>query len=376
MAKMPFYLTIIAPQPIPVNNQSMSDLDELQSAYPVLGQHLPRLPLTSLPTPVRLAHLDHSSGTRRILIKQDDRSSLLYGGNKVRKLEYMLAAARRKGRQTIATFGTTGSHHALATALYARQHGFANIAFLSRQTRTLAVRQVLNMHQKIGSELVPFDGDRATRIATLRRHLRGRNAMIIPAGGSSWLGTMGFVNAALELSAQIGRGVCDLPQRLYVATGTMGTAVGLALGFALVGVPIDVHAVRISHSSITNDEKLARLAAKTVLMMRRLDKSIPPNLAADMRLTLRHEFFGEGYAQTNAATEHAIRVARRSLNLKLEPTYTGKAMAAMLADLKDPATAGLCMMFWQSYHTADLPVSGEAPLDRATMPAEFLSYFS
>ncbi|MEQ8207914.1 MAG: pyridoxal-phosphate dependent enzyme [Woeseia sp.] len=354
----------------------MSDLDELQSAYPVLGQKLLRLPLTSLPTPVRLAHLEHNSGTRRILIKQDDRSALLYGGNKVRKLEYMLAAARKKGRKTIATFGTTGSHHALATALYARQHGFANIAFLSRQTRTNAVRPVLNMHQKIGSEIVPFDGDRATRIATLRRHLRGRNAMVIPAGGSSWLGTLGFVNAALELSAQIGRGVCDLPDRLYVATGTMGTAVGLALGFALVGVPIDVHAVRISHNSITNDEKLARLAAKTVMMIRRIDSSIPANLADEMRLTLRHDFFGDGYAQTNAATEQAIRVARRGLSLKLEPTYTGKAMAALLADLKDPATAGMSMMFWQSYHAADLPVSGDVPLDRATMPEEFLPYFS
>src|SRR5690606_18885987 len=128
------------------------------------------------------------------------------------KLEYMLGLARARDRATIATFGTTGSHHALATALYARQHGFSSIAFLSHQAPTDAVPSTLNMHIKIGSELVPFGGSYSERIAILRRHLRGRRAMVIPGGGTSWRGTLGFVNAALELSAQIDQGACELPE--------------------------------------------------------------------------------------------------------------------------------------------------------------------
>jgi 1-aminocyclopropane-1-carboxylate deaminase/D-cysteine desulfhydrase-like pyridoxal-dependent ACC family enzyme len=373
---MPLIIQQLLPATLPVNNRIMSDRDELQSAYPALGRLVPRLPLATLPTPVRTVSLDHASGRRRIIIKQDNRSGSLYGGNKIRKLEYLLAAARARNRQTIATFGTVGSHHALATALYARQHGFESIAFLSHQTRTNAVSIALNMHLQIGSELVAFGGNYHQRITTLRQHLRGRRAAVIPAGGSSWLGTLGFVNAGLELAAQVGRGECLLPDRLYVATGTMGTAVGLALGFALAGVPIEVHAVRISHTSITDDTRLARLAEKTASMLHRLDSSIPADLAARMRLVLRHEFFGDGYAQTNAATEHAIELARRDLNMRLEPTYTGKAMAALLHDLKDPATRSMNVMFWQSYHAADLPVSSDYPDDTSKLPDEFLRYFS
>ena len=111
-------------------------------------------------------------------------------------------------------------------------------------------------------------------------------------------------------------------------------------------------------------------------MLHRLDSSIPQDLASHMRLQLRHEFFGDGYAQTNAATEQAIELARRDLNMRLEPTYTGKAMAALLHDLKDPATRSMRMLFWQSYHAADLPVSGDYPDDTSGVPKEFLRYFS
>ena len=354
----------------------MSDRDELQSAYPRLGQRLARVVLARLPTPVRSVTLEHASGPRLLVIKQDNQSSTRYGGNKVRKLEYLLARARARERETIATFGTVGSHHALATALHARALGYSAIAFLSHQARTGNIAATLNMHLEIGSELVAFGGRRSERIATLRRWLRGRRASIVPAGGSSWLGTVGFVNAALEFAAQVGRGECALPDRLYVATGTMGTSVGLALGFALAGVPIELHAVRISHETITSREKIDRLARKTTAMLHRLDRSIPLDLADRTRLLLRDEFFAGGYAHTDAATEHAIEVARQELNLRLEPTYTAKAMAALLADLKDPATRDMTMGFWQTYHAAPLPVADDKPVDAHRLPEEFLRYFS
>lgn len=354
----------------------MSDRDHLQTAFPQLARRLPRLALADLPTPVRSVTLDHVGGRCRLIIKQDDRSSGLYGGNKVRKLEYLLARARRRERKAIATFGTVGSHHALATALHARRLGFENIAFLSHQAKAPGIADALALHLEIGSEIVPFGGERRERIATLRQTLRGRRVSVIPAGGSSWLGTVGFVNAALELAAQIAAGECALPARVYVATGTMGTAVGLALGFALAGLPIDVHAVRISHKTITSREKLDRLATKTAMMLRRLDRSVPRDLAANMRLTLRHEFFGEGYARSNAATDDAIAIASRDLGLQLEATYTGKAMAALLSDLGDPATRGMRLLFWQSYHAAPLPAARQRALDAlaAELPEAFQRY--
>lgn len=353
----------------------MSDTDNLLADRPALAAALPRVSLASLPTPVRRATLELASGKRDVLIKEDNRSGELYGGNKVRKLEYLLGRARARNARTIATFGTAGSHHALATALYARQQGFEPVAFLSHQAHTQDVAAVLNTHIACGTEIVRYGGSRERRIATLRKHLRGRRAQIIPTGGSSWLGTVGFIDAALELAAQVRCGDCERPDRIYVATGTMGTAVGLALGLALAGLDLPVHAVRISHPSITNEDKLERLAVKTLAMLRRHDPGIPGDLVERMHLTLRHEFFGDGYAQTNAATERAIELARRDLNLKLEVTYTGKAMAALLADLRDPSCRRMIPLFWQSYHGASLPAGSESPADTSALPEEFLRYF-
>lgn len=354
----------------------MSDTDALQGGWPTLGRGLKKLRLASLPTPVRTVSFDDVGGRHRICIKQDNLTGELYGGNKVRKLEYALRAACDHRCRTVATFGTVGSHHALATALYARKLGFECICFLSHQVRTDSVPATLNMHLANGTELVRFGGTYAARIATLRKHLRGREAWIVPAGGSSWAGTVGFVNAALELAQQVESGALDLPDRLYVATGTMGTAAGLALGLALAGMPTEVHAVRISHNSITDQEKLQRLCAKTAYMMHRLDAGIPDDLANRVRLRLRHDFFAGGYAQTDQATEHAIAIACRQMNLMLEPTYTGKAMAALLADCREPEARGRTVLFWHSYHAKPLPVSADAPLDPQRLPAEFMRYFS
>ncbi|MGB5354153.1 MAG: pyridoxal-phosphate dependent enzyme [Woeseia sp.] len=348
----------------------------LQSAFPALGQALPRVALTTLPTIIRSAIYPSAHGSREILIKDDSQSATLYGGNKVRKLEYLLARALAKERNVVATFGAVGSHHALATALYADQLQLRSIAFLSHQTRTADIAATLRLHLQLGTTLVPFGGSYAARIATLREQLRGQRTMIIPAGGSSWLGNVAFIDAAFELAGQIARGECPRPDRLYVATGTMGTAIGLALGLALCELPVEVHAVRITPAEITDDTRLQRLANKTALMLNRLDAKFPRDLARRMQLVLRHDFYGAGYAHTDAATQRAIAIGRDELGLQLEATYTGKAMAALLHDLDDRSVKGMTPLFWQSYHAAPLPVAVNAAGDLSALPAEFSRYLS
>ncbi|NNL54286.1 MAG: pyridoxal-phosphate dependent enzyme [Woeseia sp.] len=353
----------------------MSNFSDLRSAYPALREALPTVRLTDLPTPVRSVSLAHASGTRTVLIKEDNLSAGLYGGNKVRKLEYLLARAILRKRKTIATFGAVGSHHALATTLYARQLNLHTIAFLSHQSRTRDIAATLSTHLAAETELVSYGGSYAERIATLRQHLRGRRAMIIPAGGSSWLGNVAFMDAAFEFAAQVSRGECPLPDRVYIATGTMGTAVGLALGFALCKLPTEVHAIRITPSSITDETLLRRLATKTAYMLHRLDNNIPDTLARNIKLTLRHEFFGSGYAHSNADTERAIALAERDLGMTLEATYTGKAMAALLHDIGVASNRGMTPLFWQSYHAAALPVVASERVSKDALPRDFLRYF-
>lgn len=335
---------------------------------------MPRSELATLPTPVGEHSVAFNSSERRISVKYDNLTSASYGGNKLRKLEYIFPRARERLCTRVATFGAAGSNHALATAMYATQCGFDSTCFLVHQAKTREVAATLNKHIENGTELVRFGGSYATRIKTLRKHLHGRHAWVIPMGGSSWLGNIGFVAAGLELAEQVSSGEISPPDRIYVGTGTMGTAVGIALGLALAAMDTELHAVRVSDTSIMNREALNRLLEKTALMMHRLDDSVPADIAARTNIRVRDEFFGPGYAKGNDATNEAIDFAKDELDLTLETTYTGKAMAALLNDWREDEEFNA--LYWHTYNSAPLKVPTDEPLDAAAIPEEFLRYFA
>lgn len=349
--------------------------DHLRQAFPVLSERLPRIPLTASPTRAEERSLSIGNKQYRVLIKHDEETSTLYGGNKVRKLEFLLQRARERNAARIATFGTVASNHALATALHAKNQGFACTCLLSHQYKTLKAAQTLKMHLQCGTEIVCLRGDRAQRVATMRRHLQRRNISLIPMGGSNWLGTVAYIDAGLEVAAQVAAGKIARPDRLYVATGTMSTTVGLALGLAAAGIPAEVHAIRVTHRSLANPDALRRLMTKTVLLLNRLDPAVPADLAQRARIRLRDEFFGAGYAHPTPAGAQAIDIAADQLGLALDSTYTGKAMAALLHDLQQPGCAEQRLLFWNTYAAKRLPGTAQRPADTSGLPAEFLRYF-
>jgi D-cysteine desulfhydrase len=232
---------------------------------------------------------------------------------------------------------------------------------------------VLRAHTALGTRLVPYGGDYPTRIATLRRNLWGHDALVVAPGGSSWLGTFGFVQAGRELAAQVAGGLMPAPDRLYVATGTMGSAAGLALGLALAGLATEVQAVRVSHSWLCNEDSLYRTMTKVTAMLRRIAPAIPADLPQRAKIRLRHGFFAGGYAHTDERTEAAIAFAASELDLALESTYTGKAMAALLHDLPG---CDACCLFWNTYNSARLPQPATRPQADAEPPSAFSRYFS
>lgn len=352
----------------------MAVSEHLQARFPALAGKLKKIPLATLPTPVREASYLRGGRSHVVWIKEDNLTGKPYGGNKVRKLEYLLRPVLDKHRSRVATLGAVGSHHALATALYAQELGLGCTVFLSHQTAVASVPATLNTHLEIGTEIVRYGGAYRDRVNTLRKFLQKRNSWLIPAGGSSWLGTVGFIDAGLELAAQIGAKQLPMPDRIYVATGTMSTVAGLSLGLALANLPIEIHAVRVSHASIANPAVLDRLIKKTATMLRRLDASFPLDIIERTHIALRDEYFGKGYAHSNPTIDAAIAAARDQLGLSLESTYTGKAMAAMLGDLDALAGKAGQFLFWNTYHSAPLSHSSERP-SSPKLPAEFLRYF-
>jgi 1-aminocyclopropane-1-carboxylate deaminase/D-cysteine desulfhydrase-like pyridoxal-dependent ACC family enzyme len=356
----------------------MSTNDFLKSGFPNLNSSVGRLALAQLPTPVREYNVTLSGHRLTLAIKLDNLTSDVYGGNKVRKLEYLLHQAQRRQSRRIATFGTVGSHHALATAIFAARVGLPCTCFLSHQRSTSETAAALETHLGLGTHLVHFGGKYPQRIATLRKHLWGQDACVIPPGGTSWLGTLGFVSAGVELASQVAAGALPAPERLYVATGTMGTAAGLALGLALSGLATEVQAIRVSETWLCNEQALSRCMAKATSMMHRLDARIPADLHKRTKIRLRHDFFAGGYAHSDRATDQAIAFAADQLGLSLEATYTGKALAALLHDLRRGAGSGRNYLFWNTFNSAHGQMAEvrpkRTPGDDAGLPAAFRRY--
>ena len=348
--------------------------DSLSAAYPELGKRLPKLRLADLPTPVEVKEIQTPAGVRQVAIKRDDISSSLYGGNKIRKLDYILRRALDRNAKRVATFGAAGSNHALATAVHAKETGLECTCFLSHQKQSPKVPLALNMHRRLGTEIVHFGGSIPT-LPLFRKFLQHRNTWVVPLGGSSWLGAVGFVNAGLELAEQVSRGEAPCPDRIYIATGTMGSTVGLLLGLAAAELNTEVHAVCVVEERFGNPEMFDRLLRKTAMMLNRLDPSFDACIVDRTRLVWRGEFLAGGYAAHDKRTRAGVDVAKSELELGLETTYTGKAMAAMLHDLQRPEYSGESYLFWNTHNSRKLPVDAEKPATLDNIPENFLRYY-
>jgi len=331
--------------------------------FPALRSASPLVPLAQLPTPVGAQQV----GEREILVKRDDLTARPYGGNKVRKLEFLLAQAIADGQGRVVTAGAFGSHHALATTVYGRRCGLQVTCVLFPQPLTAHVREVLRLIAANGAELrftrrmegVPFALRRA------RWAGRAEGACIIPPGGSNPIGALGYVEAGLELDAQIRSGVCVEPGRVYVAAGTLGTAAGLAIGLALADRPIPVHAVRITSSLVTNRRALGNLVRGTLNLLRPAASTLPTVDRIIDGIVLRHDQLGEGYGRETSAARVAT-AAFAGAGLVLDGTYTAKAAAALLAD----STAERPALFWHTLSAFQPIPEGQAP-DLARLPEPF-----
>jgi D-cysteine desulfhydrase len=335
--------------------------------FPALAATVPWLPLATLPTPVQTVAVAAGSRTRTLLVKRDDLSGEVYGGNKVRKLEFLLADAQRQGARRLITAGAYGSHHALATAIYGRRLGCDVSCVLFPQSLTPHVRDILRMIAAAGAELRFTRRLEGVPFALLRArwaHRRER-ACLIPPGGSNALGTLGYVEAGLELDAQLRAGECDVPSAIHVAAGTLGTAAGLALGLVLAGRAIPIVATRITAPIVTNERVLEKLVHGALALLAPAGATLPQATRVMAAVHLDHEHVGAGYGRETPAGRAATEVFAAA-DLRLDATYTAKAAAALL----DRAGPGDRPLFWHTLSAAE-PLAAAAGLALETLPPPF-----
>ena len=337
----------------------------LETAFPALRNTLHRVELADLPTPLEPTEkLAAELGLDNLRIKRDDQTGLLYGGNKVRKLEYLFGEALHRECDSVITFGAVGSNHALATAIYATRLDLNCHVVMTEQTGTPYVDRTLRYHAVLGTRLELAQGfaqllEIADRIAA--GHPTGADRLYrIPFGGSSPLGTVGFVNAALELSTQCDdkgddKGGDKAPDVIYVASGTMGTVAGLALGLRLAGLKTRVEAVRVVPESVMMLSGIEKLFMEANRELQSIDRSIPIFADPLINVAVRDEFFGAGYAEATPECLEAVSLIHDTESVTLETTYTGKALAALIHDARSGKLSGQSVVFWNTYNARPYP---------------------
>lgn len=328
------------------------------------GLSLPRVPLLAGPTPVRrVTELEAEIGAAGLWLKDDGRSAPPYGGNKPRKLEWLLGAARAAGRTRVLSIGADGSNYCLATAIHGTRAGFTVELLVSPQPPTDGVRRNIELALGAGATYAAAGGDAGLLWRWGRRALFDGSTQATWFGGSSPLGTVGFVDAALELAEQVASGELPPPDVIVLPTGSVGSHAGLVLGLRLAGLPIDVVGVRVTPKILGNAAMVAAVANRTSALLHRADPTIPRIVVKSSEIRVHDGFFGEGYGVLTPASAAAMERAQ-AIGLTLDPTYSSKAFAAALTE---PTLAGRTVLFWNTYNACsldDLPRG-----DPATLPA-------
>ena len=319
-------------------------------------EDIPRVQIAHLPTPIEeLPRLSQALGGPRLLVKRDDQTGLATGGNKTRKLEFLVADALEKGADTLITTGAGQSNHARQTAAAAAKFGLRSVLVLRGEEPEVRSGNLL-LDDLVGAEVcwIGEGADPREEMERAAEDLRqaGRKPYIIPVGGSNPIGATGYVQAMLEAMEQL-REMGMEADRMVCASGSAGTQAGLAAGAEMAGYEGQVIGISVSPTKDVLIPRVRELAQATLKLLGHSGTLTVPVIVYD-------DYLGEGYAKMGPPEREAIRLVARQEGLILDPVYTGRAMAGLI-DLIQRGVMGKeeTVLFWHTGGTPALFVYAE-----------------
>jgi L-cysteate sulfo-lyase len=290
---------------------------------------IPRVALAQLPTPVmRAVRLGTAIGLDDLWVKRDDNTGLCLGGNKVRKLEYLMGDALQRGADVIITTGAPQSNHCRLTAAAAAACGVeAHLVFAGPPVDVvqgnLLLDRLLGATWSFTADGQTADDCMAQRAAELTAE--GRTPYVIPLGGSNGLGALGYVAAAFEMLQQMRADDVE-PSAIVCAASSCGTLAGLALGAQLAQSDARIVGISVSRSAQDRSETTWRLMMQAAgILGVRCSKMLP---------AIVDDYVGEGYGIPSVLSAEALDLAARTTGLILDPVYTAKAFGGLIGEVR------------------------------------------
>ena len=310
-----------------------------------------RLPIATLPTPLHdlprfREALGGTASCPRILVKRDDLTGLALGGNKARKLEFLIGDALERGATVVVTTGAAQSNHARMTAAAARAAGLkvhlvltadANPPMQGNLLLDCIFGAIIHYVPPPSDPTLATSEEEAAKVAEVIQRLEseGERPYEIPVGGSSGVGVLGYTYGTRELVEQL-EAANERPSRLYFASGSRGTQAGLTLGAKWCGAPYVVYGVAVSGGESFKKERAFRIANEAAALA-----DLPTRVSYDDLVT-DQDYIGEGYGIPTPGCIEAIRLLAETEGILLDPVYTAKAMAALIDHVRrgelDPAS--------------------------------------
>ena len=313
---------------------------------PRLDTVAPRVTLADLPTPVT-EHAAFASrfGLAALHVKRDNLTSTVYGGTKVRALEFLLGRALHDRAGGVATIGANGSHHVLATAIFAERLGLRMRAVLVPQPAWEGREGRLAWLQRHGVEAIEARTWPAVPPSYIRGRwgsLGGKRPAWIPAGGTSAVGALGAVEGMLEVADAIKAGTFEQPDCIVVAAGSCGTAAGILAGCALAGITSEVIAIRVVPRVMARRGRVFRVARAALALLATGGATTAALRFAPLQMV--HREIGGRSAVPTEAGRVAVACVRDATGLIGDTTYTGKAWAHILGG----HLRGRRVLFWNT----------------------------
>jgi 1-aminocyclopropane-1-carboxylate deaminase/D-cysteine desulfhydrase-like pyridoxal-dependent ACC family enzyme len=358
--------------PVPARRETW-----LMAEAPELASRVPWRPLAHTPTPVEpAAAAEPYLGRGGVWIKRDDLVSPLYGGNKVRRFEHLLADAEQRGARELITVGGLASTQVLATVLFGRAAGFDVSAVLFDQPVTSFVRRALLTSAMSGARLIYGGGYARTAYRTYRAWraiARSQKPYFIGPGASSGMANLGYVDAMFELDEQVRRGLLPRPDVIVTPSGSGGTLAGLAVGAAILGWPTLLLGVRITDLIACNRATIRyRIEATARYLAERAPRFTRRRLT-EARFGLHHGAIGGGYGHPTKEAIEAVRSIELLTGSPGEITYSGKALAGLRAIAREHPDKSI--LFWHTLSSVGPDTSAASPSLVSAMDPAFARFF-
>ena len=371
-------------QIVNLDNLGKNVSNPLFENYPKIKNNLAYVSFCDLPTPAyKLENLGKYLGYENIYIKRDDLSGLrllngdhLFGGNKPRKLEFLLGDAQKQNAKTIVTYGCVGSYHALATAVYANYLGLQSILMLKRQPNSNAVRHNLLLDKYYNAQFLFYPNNQVRNNDLQKLLLQDKQAYFFPTGGSVPLGAIGYVNAIFELKKQINVGILPEPDLIYLPINSCGTTAGLLLGIKAAKLKTKIIAVAVEPAEVKDQFEIEtkKLFNETNQLLHSLDESFGLFEFPQEKLVVNKNFWGVEYGLFTKEAIEAKKLFKKVEGITLDGTYTAKAMAALIEDVQSGKIKNEIIVFWNTYCGIDYSDLTKT-VDYKEFPQEFHKYF-